>query len=207
MEVHRLPYRAYTMLFVLDVRGKKTRVSGIRETLYKYGFGYVWLNQGAENRNGFLKNFHLRRIDCRWQKWDEHIQSSDKLSLYRTYKSSSNTEMYLLLDIINRHIKRTMTTFRVGISDITAHHSRYRNVPGDALNCPIGTCAKEDEMHLLLCCSASHDLRQQLIPSKYYENTFLFRMTLLLAKSNENLVKNLCMYVYKAVKRRSNMLS
>ena len=42
MEEHRLPYT------VLDASGKKTWVSGIRETLYKYGFGYVWLNQGVE---------------------------------------------------------------------------------------------------------------------------------------------------------------
>ena len=111
MEEHRLPYRAYEMLFALDVWGKKTWVSGIRKTLYKYGFGYAWLNQGSENINVFLKNFRRRLIDCGWQDLDDHIQSSDKFYLNRTFRSSSNSEMYLLLDI-NRHIKCIMTRFR-----------------------------------------------------------------------------------------------
>ena len=160
MEEHRLLYRAYQMLFVLDVRGKKTWVSGTRETLYKYGFGYVWQTKGALTINGFMKNFRQRLIDCRWQTWDNHIQSSDILYLYRTFKSSSNTEIYLLLGI-NRYIKYNMTRFRFGISDIAVHHSRYRNVPDDALNCPLCKNAKEGEMHLLLCCPAFSDRRQQ----------------------------------------------
>ena len=90
-----------------------------------------------------------------------------------TFKSSSNSEIYLLLDI-NIHI---MTRFRFGISDIAVHNNRYRDVPNDALNCPLCKNAKEDETHLLLCCPAFSDLRQQLIPSKYYENPCLFRMT------------------------------
>ena len=90
MEEHRLPYKAYKRS-VLYARGKKTWVSGIRETLYKYGFSYVWLNQGVENINGFLKSFRQRLIDCRWQNWDDHIQNNDRLSLYRTFKSSSNS--------------------------------------------------------------------------------------------------------------------
>ena len=205
MEENRLPYKAYKMLSVLDARGKKTWVSGIRETLYKYGFGYVWLNQGVENINGFLKNFRQRLIDCRWQNWDDHIQSSDRFSLYRTFKSSSNSEMYLLLNM-NRHIKCSMTRFRFGISDIAVHHNRYKNVTDDALKCPLCKHANEDDVHFLLCCPAFSDLRQQFIPPKFYENPCLFRMTLLLAKQNENVLKNLCIYVYKAFKRRSNML-
>ena len=65
-------YRAYKM-FVLDVRGKKTWVWGVRETLYKHGFGCVWRNEDVENINGFLKNFRQRLIDCMWHNWDDHI--------------------------------------------------------------------------------------------------------------------------------------
>ena len=174
MEENRLLYRAYKMLSVLDVRGKKTWVSGIREELYNYGFGYVWLNQGVENINGFLRNFRQRLIDCRWQNWDDHIQNSDRFSLYRTFKSSSNSEMYLLLNI-NRHIKCSMTRFRFGISDIAVHHNRYKNVPDDALTCALYKHANEDDVHFLLCCPAFIDIRQQFIPPKY-ENPCLFRV-------------------------------
>ena len=88
MEEHRLPFWAYKMLSIVDARAKKTWVSCIGETFYKYGFSYVWQNQGVENINVFLKNFRQRLIDRRWQNWDGHIQNSDIFSLYRTFKSS-----------------------------------------------------------------------------------------------------------------------
>ena len=149
----------------------------------------MWLNQGVENINGFLKNFRQRLIDCRRQNWDNHIQNSDRFSLYRTFKSSSNSDMYLVL-YINRHIGCSMTRFGFGISDIAVHHNRYKNVPHDALTCPLCKHSKEDDEHLLLCCPAFSDHRQQFIPPKFYENPCLFHVTLL-AKQNGNILKNL----------------
>ena len=100
-----------------------------------------------------MKSLRQGLIDCRSLSWNDHNESSDRFSHYRTFKSSSNSEMYLLLDI-NRHIKCIMTRFRFGISDITVHHSRYRNVPEDALNCPLCQKCKRrwNAPFTLLCC-------------------------------------------------------
>ena len=53
MEEHRLPYKAYKMLCELDRRGKKNWVTKLKTKLFELGFGYVWLNEGVDNNNGF----------------------------------------------------------------------------------------------------------------------------------------------------------
>ena len=75
------------------------------------------------------------------------MQSNDIFFLYGTFKLSLNSEMYLLLDINIRHIKCIMMRIRFDISDIAVHPSRYRNVPDDALHCPLCKNTKRDQMH------------------------------------------------------------
>ena len=71
------------------------------------------------------------------------------------------------------------------------------------MNCPLCKSANEDEVHFVLCCPAFDDLRTQSIPLKYFRHPNLFRLGLLLATQNENILRNLCVYLYKAFKRRS----
>ena len=101
MEEHRLPCITCYLFWMLGVKRLGSRV-------------FEWWCP---------KNFRQRLIDCRWQNWDDHIQKSDNFSLDITFKLSSNSEMYPLLDI-NRHIKCSMTRFRFGISDIAVHHKK-----------------------------------------------------------------------------------
>ena len=68
------------------------------------------------------------------------------------------------------------------------------------MNCPLCNSADEDEVHFVLCCPAFDDLRKQFIPLKYYRHPNLFRLGLLLATQNENILRNLFVYLYKAFK-------
>ena len=43
METHRYPKQCYSMLKRLDEVGKITWASHVKEMLYKYGSGYVWI--------------------------------------------------------------------------------------------------------------------------------------------------------------------
>ena len=47
----RLPKKAYAMQLVLHNNGKMCWVSHISKTLYRFGFGFVWENQGVQNSN------------------------------------------------------------------------------------------------------------------------------------------------------------
>ena len=126
MEEHRLPLRAYKMLLNLDQRGKTNWVTNVRKILCANGFSYVWDNQGVWCLNAFIREFRQRLIDIRWQAWDDHVNTSDRFSLYRRFKTLTSVELYLLLNL-NRRIRYTMTRFRFGVSDIKVHKLKCIN--------------------------------------------------------------------------------
>ncbi|WP_419585603.1 hypothetical protein, partial [Thiolapillus sp.] len=202
----RLPCKSYRMLRGLDARGKRNWVSNVRCKLNQFGFGYVWLNQGVEGINQFLHVLRERLIVCRWQEWNSHVQSSDRFSVYRTFCTVHDMKMYLKLNI-DRHLKFIMTRFRLGISDIAVHYYRYKRHTDNDLFCPLCGEAQENELHFVLCCPMLSDLREQFIPAKFHKFPSLFRFSLLLASNNENIVRNLSVYLYKAFKLRSILSS
>ena len=206
MEEHRLPFKAYKMLHNLDEKGKTTWVTNVRKTLCLYGFAFVWNNQGVESVNGFLKCFKQRIIDCRWQEWNDHVQSSERFHFYRSFKVNNYIEPYLLLDI-SKFIKGALTRLRFGISDIATHSSRYSRTVDSDLLCPLCKTALENEVHFVLCCPVLSDLREQYIPKKFFSYPCSFRLTLLLSSRNEKVLSNLSLYLYKSFKRRSVLVS
>ena len=103
MEEHRLPLRVYEMLFNLDQRGKTNWVTNVHKTLCANSFSYVWDNEGVGCLNAFIREFRQRLIDIRWQAWDDHVNTSDRFSLYRQFKILTGAEPYLMLNL-NRHL-------------------------------------------------------------------------------------------------------
>ena len=205
MEEHRLPLTAYKMLLNLDQRGKTNWVTNIRKTLCANGFSYVWDNQGVGCLNAFIREFRQRLIDIRWQTWDDHVNTSNRFSLYRQFKTLTGLEPYLMLNL-NRHIRYTLTRFRFGVSDIEVHRSRFKVYNVDDLKCPLCLSAVDSEVHFVLCCPAFDDLRYEFIDPKYFNNPCEFRLALLLATQNERALKNLALFVYKASCRRKTLL-
>ena len=202
MDEDRLPRKAYKMLYVLDEKGKHTWATDVRTTLCRYGYAMVWIYQGVGCINAFLSNFKQRIIDCRWQDWNNHIESSERFHFYRSFKSGKDTEPYVLLNI-SRFVKSALTRFRFGISAITVHSLRFKRTDTRDLLCPLCKSATEDEIHFVLCCPAYHDLRQRFISRKFYNYPCAFRLSLLVASTNNSIIWKLCMYLYLAFKRRS----
>ena len=61
-----------------------------------------------------IREFRQRLIDMRWQAWDDHVNTSDRFSLYRQFKTLACVEPYIMLNL-NRHVKYTLTRFRFGV--------------------------------------------------------------------------------------------
>ena len=74
------------MLLELDARDKNNWVTRVRMKLYEFGFGFVWLNQGVGDVNGFIRVFRKRLINCRWQNWNYHVQNSNRFGFYRLFR-------------------------------------------------------------------------------------------------------------------------
>ena len=155
----------------------------------------------------FLKVFRQRLIDCRWQCLDDHIQTSERFSFYKKFKTSYEMEPYLLLDI-NRYVKCSLTRFRFRISDIFVHCMRYKNnVIARELMCPFCSISIENEVSFVLCCPGLDDLRRRYIHPNYFNFPSDFRLTLLLSTKNERTLRNLALYLYEAFNRWKIIMS
>ena len=85
--------------------------------------------------------------------------------------------------------------------------SRYKRHTDKDMIRPLCRVAQETELHFVLCCPVLRTLRAQFIPLKFYKFPSLFRLSLLLASTNENIVRNLSVYLYKAFKLHSISMS
>ena len=203
----RLPRKAYMMLYKLDEKGNINWVSKVRIFLYEYGLGYAWMNQGVGDGSVFMSILKQRMVDCRWQNWESHINESERFFMYRGYGDLTHgRHSYLSLNI-DRHIKNCLVKFRFGISNIRVHYYRHRPYRAADLLCPLCEDEVEDEIHFVLCCPVLCNLRNKLIPVKFYKKPSLFKLNMLMASVNENIVKNVCVYLYKAFKLRDYLTS
>ena len=75
------------MLYDLHCKNKNNWVSYVCFTLYRYGFGFVWENQGVRNTKRFLCEFRQRLIDCCVQDWYSAMASKDRLAIPHKKKS------------------------------------------------------------------------------------------------------------------------
>ena len=67
---------------------------------------------------GRVHEFRERLIDCRWQDWEDHVQTSDRFSMYRNFNSILHcTKTYITMNM-DRRLKRIMTKFRFGVSEL-----------------------------------------------------------------------------------------
>ena len=82
--------------------GRKTWVTKVREILFQYGFGYVWLWQEVGDINTFNMQFKLRLIYCMTQGWHDTVNSSSRCDLYKHVKSLLNPEKYLSINLSHK---------------------------------------------------------------------------------------------------------
>ena len=205
MPEYRLPLKAYKMLFFLHRQNRNTWASSICFFLYKYGFQEVWENQGVGNERNFLKELRNRLILGFKEQWSVLLSESERFSCFRTFKSS----IYLSPYLINlKHIQAriSLIRLRLGVSQLNTHKLRFkRNVKDDDLSCPFCVNQIETEIHFVLLCPRYADLRQQYIPSKYYNNTCSFKLVLLLANETKSISMRLAIFLHKAFIARANI--
>lgn len=207
MSDDRVPKKAYTMLSDLDARGKATWVTNVRLCLFKFGFGFVWMEQGVGDINGFLRVFKQRMIDCKWQEWSEHVNESERFSMYRSFCNPLDTLPAYLCIELDKHLRHIMTKIRFGISELSVHYFRYRYHRHRDLFCKLcSSSSVENEVHFFLYCPFYEDLRKRFIAPKFHRNPNAFRLSLLLSSRNSKTIRKLCIFTYQALKRRDTAL-
>ena len=205
MDSKRYPRKAYNMLLFLQKQNYVTWACSVRNVLYRFGFGFVWEAQGVGHTRQFVSEFKRRLIDCFCQGWNSSMASHEYFNIFSTYKSSIMLSSYLKC-VRNINVRKVVARFRIGMSPLRHHFLRYRQTNETNSYCPFCDQCQDTELHFLLICPHYIEIRSDLIPRRFYKNPCLFRMSMLLASDNENVVKNVALYIVKALLIRSEHL-
>jgi hypothetical protein len=204
MPESRLPLKSYKMLYSMHCNNKNNWVSSVCFALYRYGFGYVWENQGVGDVKVFVRVFRQRLVDCYLQEWNADISSRDRFAFFSSFKQTHSLSQYLL-DV--RHVahKKILTRFRLGVSPLYPHRLRFSKNNRDSFDCPFCKGTYECEFHFLLVCPKYTTLRESFLPTKFYNHPTAFKMSILLA--NSGCAPSLAAYIFKAFELRSALLT
>ena len=199
----------YLMLKSLDNQGKKTWASSVKELLFKYGFGDVWLEQGVGDKIAILRAFTTRLRDCHFQDWHRETHDSSKLSVYCTFKSCLELEKYLECVNIWKY-RQALSRFRVSCHNLAIEKGRHEGVLLENRLCKycenLGSIVIEDEFHFLLCCPLYSSLRNVYINRHYIDSPrYESFMSIMSSDDNETIVKLAC-YIFQANKMRNELL-
>ena len=113
------------MLKQLDDAGKRTLASCIRELLFSYGFGYVWVAQ-VGNESNFIQLFKTRIKDCYLQIWKSNLDNSPKALHYKYFKPDLCSELYLDIDL-SYVLRTTLSSFRCSTHTLMIEKGRLES--------------------------------------------------------------------------------
>ena len=207
MEDNRLPRATYLMLKQLDENGKTTWVSYVKNLLFKFGFGFVFLSQEIGNIDLFMVNFKERISDCCFQEWSSSINNSSKLSTYCSFKSLLEPEKYLSCIQISK-FKIALTKFRCSDHKLEIENGRKENINIMERVCKyctaLGYSCVENEYHFICKCPLYEDLRSKYL---YHVNSFNEESFLILFKStNEHVLNNLSKFIFHSILKRNSYI-
>ena len=201
MEEHRYPKKAYNMLLSLQNQNYVTWACRVRNVLFKYGFGTVWEAQGVGNIKLFLLEFKQRLTDAFRQDWHAALEAHDFFQVYSSFNQTVSIKSYLF-QVRNINLRKCLARFRIGMSSLKHSYLQYRPQPSNSDSCPFCCDELENEVHFLFVCPKYSELREELIPAKYYRHPSLFKFSLIIANENYNVIWNTSMFIHRALSLR-----
>ena len=200
----------YFMLKTMDEKGKRTWVTNIKEILYKYGFGLVWMEQAVGNEALFLSEFISRLKDCQQQDWHRDIHNSSKLSIYCTFKSLLEAEKYL--ECINVWtFRQALAKLRCSCHPLEVERGRHNGILMENRLCQFceqdGLNVIEDEYHFLLCCPMYSELREVTIGRQISNRPDFQSFISLMSSQDVSVIKKLATYIFHANNLRTSKLT
>ena len=200
MDPARIPRQAYERE-KLEINHKTTGwAKGIKQCLETNGFAEIWINEGTNNENKFMKTLKQRLIDCYKQNWHEKLESSERFATYRSFKNTHKKECHLDLISISK-FRKAFTRIRIGVADI--NNNKALIDPQANTDCPFCN-KKEDETHFILECPIYADFRQKFIfrhwPNRTRDIKTIFQT------DNTEAARGVSMFCYYALKRREETI-
>ena len=205
MDDTRYPYHCYRMLRRLDDAGRITWASKVKEILFKYGFGYVWVNENVGDEVMFLKAFKQRLTDCAKQEWRESVSESSKAYYYRNYMTDLTVAKYIFYNIPFK-FRIALSKLRCSVHTLHIEVGRQNDVSAENRLCYVcNSHVIEDEFHFIMNCSAFDHLRDLYLPHLSNERKDITVFNRLM-NADERITLSLAKYIYFAFKLRRELL-
>ena len=206
MPAYRLPKKCYNMMITYDNNGKRNWVTGVRELLFKSGFGHVWQNQNVNSKSTFILSLTQRLKDMYMQIWTASLTLTNKSFYYKMFKSEIRKEDYLSKVTI-RKFRTALSRFRCSSHDLFIETGRYINIIREQRICKLCNFNLiEDEYHFLLICPVYIHLREKYLDPYYYRYPNITKFCTLLSNSSCDILQNISMYIYYASLFRQNTM-
>lgn len=203
---YRFVRKAYDLLYLQDQIGNRNWVTNVRNILCQNGYNYVWLEQNVNNEKLFISRIIQTLKDQYLQEWRSAVIDSPKLTYYSLFKDNLCHENYL--DIVKiRKFRNAMACFRCSSHDLEIERGRYISTPRDRRICKLCNIEPETEYHFMFKCQHYNDLRLKYLPSKYYTDPTVNKFTVLMSSRNEQIVLNVSMFIFYAMKYRKLYLT
>ena len=203
MDVSRLPKSVYLMLKNLDSSGYITWVTYVKEILYKYGFGIVYVQQDIGDIDNFMNLFKQRLSDCCTQEWHADVTLSSRLSTYCTFKSLLEPEKYLYCINIRKYCV-ALAKFRCSNHKLQIEIGRHKNIETIDRICKFcsnqSTKVIEDEFHFMCVCPLYAEFRLRFLDKTIINNKTDFIN--LMKTQNPQILMNIALFIYHGVNAR-----
>ena len=210
MQEYRYPRQCYFMLKRLDEVGRKTWASCVRELLFSYGFGHVWLAHEVGNENDFLCQFKQRVIDSCLQKWHSDVNNSSKTIHYRCFKSLLNVESYISFDF-PYELRKILANYRCSGHNLMIEKGRHDSIDAQFRFCPFCITNNihiiEDEYHFFFECRIYEHLRAKFFIRTWIRNQSLNMYYTIMGLSDRDILLKVANFLKQAFDLRTTLLN
>lgn len=191
------------MLNDLEVKpNKQNWASMVKNMLERLGFLEVWNAQGVGNKNNFIQQFKIRVRDIYVQDWHARLENSTRARFYINIADFKFQNYLETLNVVK--YRKSLCRLRVSSHRLEIEAGRWskpNKTPLDDRKCI--ECNKlEDEFHFIIECSRYTELRNMYIKRYYWRRPNMPKFIELLTSDNNNVIKNLSVFIEKAFKIR-----
>ena len=193
----------YNQQFEMTENGRNCWALDVKNLLFAYGFGFVWLNQGVENENVFISEFKLRCRDIDTQTWHDRVRSQS-LDVYNMVKTNCMIEKYVMY-FHNSLFRHVIAKYRCAGHSLNIVKGRHTGVPKEDRLCQVCSMRVcENEVHFILECPVYARERRLYLPSDLVvEAVYLCN---LLSTEDIHILRGVAKFIIQAETVRKQML-
>ena len=210
MENHRYPKQCYEMIRQLDTIGRQTWATSVKNLLFMYGFGYVWISHDVGNELTFMQMFKQRINDCCFQKWHEDVNGLSKAHHYKHFKSLLDVETYLTVDM-SYALRRVLANFRCSSHVLMIEKGRHLGLDRHLRVCSLcqeeGRAYIEDEYHFFFDCKVYENLREFYFKQSWLQRRNTQTFYSIMSSTNGNDIISVARYLQAAFVHRNTLLT